>query len=361
MIRNAVLVGLFAVLCVVGMEFLAVNIGQGVPFASSYEVHAVFANADGVPTSADVRVDGVDVGKVVAVSHNAAQPGETIVTLEITDQRATPVYTNGYAAVRAKTLLGEKYVDLTVGSGLTAEPIADGGSLPVSQAGADVSSDEIFNTFDAPTRAQEQQVIAELDTATFQRAADIQSILPQLTTVVSNLQPVAAVYAKDQPQVDGIFVQLNTIMQTLADEHVQVAGLLRDGNTALSAIAARDQALIATLQGAATFESDVNRAVAPAVGSERAAIQALNGSMQSQIDLLDQVVGPQAACGGKPCGIDQIFTGTLVGNLSYPNNQLTVTTSTGELVANEWDAMFSQPQTDFRGLNYVIAIHLNNP
>src|SRR6202035_6036760 len=106
---------------------------------------------------------------------------------------------------------------------------------------------------------------------------------------------------------------------------------------------------------------ELNAAVAPAIGSERAAIQALNSSMQSQINLLGQVVAPQAACGGKPCGIDQVFTGTLVGNLSYPSDQLTITTSTGELIANEWDAMFSQPQTDFRGLNYVIAIHLNNP
>jgi phospholipid/cholesterol/gamma-HCH transport system substrate-binding protein len=360
-LRSAILVGVFAVLCVAGMEFFAVNIGQGAPFASSYEIRAAFADANGIPTDADVRVDGVDVGKVVAISHDPAQPGETVVTLAITDPRATPVYTNGYAAVRQKSLLGDEYIDLTTGSGLTSEPIDSGGSLPVSQAGADVSTDQIFNTFDAPTRAEEQQVIAELDAATFQRSSDIQAILPQLTTVVGNLEPVAAVYAKDQPQVDDIFVQLNTIMQTLANEHVQIAGLLRDGNIALGAIAARDQALITTLREASTFETEVNNAVAPAVGQERAAIQVLNASLQSQIGFLNQVVGPQAACGGRPCGIDQILTGTLIGNLNFPNDQLTVTTSTGELVADEWDSMFSQPQTDYRGLNYVISLHLNNP
>jgi virulence factor Mce-like protein len=360
-VRNALLVGIFAVLCVVGMEFLAVNIGQGDPFGSSYEVQAVFADAEGVPTSADVRVDGVDVGKVVSISHNAAEPGETIVTLAITDTSATPVYTNGYAAVRQKTLLGDEYIDLTPGSGLTADAIPDGGSLPVSQAGADVATDQIFDTFDAPTRAEEQQVIADLDAATFQRSGDIQDILPQLTTVIGNLEPVAAVYEKDQPQVDDIFVQLNTIMQTLADEHTQIAGLLSEGNIALSAIAAKDQALIATLQGAASFETELDNAVAPEVAPERAAIQVLDSTMQSTITLLNEVAEPQAACGGKPCGIDQILTGTLVGNLSYPNDQLTITTSPGEMVADEWDSMFSQPQADNRGLNYVISIHLNNP
>jgi phospholipid/cholesterol/gamma-HCH transport system substrate-binding protein len=361
MVRNAIFVGLFAILCVAALEFFAVNIGQGVPFASGYQIHAAFADANGIPTAADVRVDGVDVGKVVGISHSAAQPGETVVTLAITDPRATPVYTNGFAAVRQKSLLGDEYIDLTVGSGLTAEPIDSGGSLPVSQAGADVSTDQIFNTFDAPTRAEEQQVISELDTATFQRSSDIQAILPQLTTVVGNLEPVAAVYSKDQPQVDDIFVQLNTIMQTLANEHVQIAGVLRDGNIALAAIAARDQALITTLREAATFETEVNNAVAPAVGQERAAIQVLNSSLQAQLGFLGQVVGPQAACGNKPCGIDQILTGTLTGNLNFPNNQLTVTSSTGELIADEWDSMFSQPQTDNRAINYVIPIHNNNP
>jgi phospholipid/cholesterol/gamma-HCH transport system substrate-binding protein len=360
-LRNAVLVGAFAALCVVGMEFLAVNIGQGNPFGSSYEVQAVFADAEGIPTTADVRVDGVDVGRVVSISHDASTPGETVVTLAITDPSATPVYTNGSATVRQKTLLGDEYIDLTVGNGFSADAIPSGGSLPVSQAGADVSTDQIFDTFDAPTRAEEQQVIADLDAGTFQRSGDLQDILPQLTTVISNLEPVAAVYEKDQPQVDDIFVQLNTIMQTLANEHVQIAGLLHDGNIALSAIAARDQALISTLQEAADFETEVNNAVAPAEVPERAAIQVLDSSLQKTITLLDEVAGPQAACGGKPCGIDQILTGTLVGDLSYPNDQLTITTSPGELVADEWDSMFSQPQTDNRGLNYVISIHLNNP
>jgi len=80
-----------------------------------------------------------------------------------------------------------------------------------------------------------QQVLQALDAATLQRSGDIQAILPQLQTVVANLQPITDVYEKDQPQVDDIFVQLNTIMQTLADEHTQLGGLLGNGNAGLGA------------------------------------------------------------------------------------------------------------------------------
>jgi phospholipid/cholesterol/gamma-HCH transport system substrate-binding protein len=360
-VSNAILVVIFTVFCIAVLEFLAVNIGQGSPLASSYSVHAVFSDADGVPTQADVRVSGVDVGKVVDISHDPSLPGETVVTMQITDGNAIPLYTNGYAMIRPKTLLGEKYVDLTVGSSASAEPIAAGGFLPPAQAGKSVSNDEIFNAFDTQTRAQQQQVLAALDAATFQRSGDIQAILPQLSTVVSDLQPLAHVYEKDQPQVDDIFVQLNTIMQTLADEHQQLGGLLSNGNVALGAIAQKDQALIATLQGAATFSTEINNAMAPTIAAQRQAIQELAPALQSQDALLNQVVAPQATCGGKPCGIDQVFTGTLLGNLNYPNDQLTVTSNAGELVTVMWDALFSAPTNDHRTLNFEDSLHFGAP
>jgi ABC-type transporter Mla subunit MlaD len=163
---------------------------------------------------------------------------------------------------------------------------------------------------------------------------------------VSDLQPLAHLYEKDQPQVDNIFVQFNTFMQTVADEHEQLAGLLQNGNVALGAIAQRDQALITTLQKAADFSTEINNAVAPTIAAQRQAIQQLGPALQAQNNLLNQIVAPQSYCGNRPCGIDQLFLGTLTGNINYPNNQLTVTYNSGELVTLEWDSMFSQPTRD---------------
>jgi virulence factor Mce-like protein len=361
-VKNAVIIAAFTAFCAVVLEFFAVNIGQPAPFTSEYTVHAVFSDADGVPNSADVRVAGVDVGRVVDVSHQASAPGETVVTLQITNPKAIPLYTNGSAIVKPKTLLGEKFVELTVGNPNTAEAINDGGYLPPAQTGKTVSNDEIFNAFDTKTRAEQQQVFQALDTATLARSGDIQAILPQLTTVVSNLYPFTRVYEKDQPQTDDIFVQLNTIMQTLADEQQQLAGLLGNGNVALGAIAQKDTALIGTLQEIASFSTEINNAVAPTIAAQQQAINELGSALQAQNNVLNLIVAPQAACGGNTCGIDQVFTGTLLGNINYPNDQLTVTTSAGELVTDEWDALFSQPTTggigfnDHRALTYVAGI-----
>jgi phospholipid/cholesterol/gamma-HCH transport system substrate-binding protein len=348
-LRNAIMVALFAVICVVGMEFLAVNIGQPNPLSSDYEVHAVFTDADGVPTAADVRVAGVQVGKVTAVAHDPKNPGFTVVTLQIASDNAVPVYSNGFAMVRPKTRLGEKYVDLTVGDRAAGEAIPPGGYLPQARTSKDVENDEIFNAFDAKTRDQQKVVLQELDKATQGRAGDIQSILPQLSQIVQDLSPVARVYEKDNPQVDNIFVNFNTLMQTLADEHQQLAGLLANGNAALGAIAQRDDALIGTLRGYSDVAAEFNAAMAPTVNEQRAALSKLAPTFDKLNHMFSLISDPQQACAvngkAQPCGVDEVFTGTLLGNINYPNDQLTVTNGSGPAVTTYWDSMFSNPKS----------------
>lgn len=355
-LRNAIYVTLFAVLCIVGMEFLAVNIGQPNPLSSDYTVHAVFTDADGVPTAADVRVAGVQVGKVTAVSHDPSNPGFSVVTLQISSANAVPVYSNGFATVRPKTLLGEKYVDLTVGNRDSGQAIPADGYLPQARTSKDVENDEIFNAFDAQTRQQQKVVLQELDTATQGRAGDVQAILPQLTQIVQDLSPIAKVYEKDNPQVDNIFVNFNTLMQTLADEHQQLAAFLANGNAALGAIAQRDDALIATLKGYSDVADEFNTAMSPTVDAQRSALQKLAPTFDKLNQMFSLIVDPQAACGNKPCGVAEVFTGTLLGNINYPNDQLTVTSGNpcdtkpgdktcgaGPAVTTFWDSMFSNP------------------
>jgi phospholipid/cholesterol/gamma-HCH transport system substrate-binding protein len=355
-INLCIVVG-FAVICVGIMEFLAINIGQPVPFGSAYTIHGVFANADGIPTAADVRVSGIDVGKVTEITHDPRYPAETVVTIQINDIAAVPIFTNGYAKVKPKTLLGEKFIDLTVGNASTGEAIADGGFLPPAQAGKDVSNDEIFNSFDSATRDQQRQVLQALDVATQQRSGSIQNILPQLQSVLANLDPVAHLYERDQPQVDQIFLNLNTIMKALADEHVQLADVFRNGNIALGAVAQKNQALVTTLQEASSFATEFNNVMVSTVTQQRQSIDELAGTLQAQNALLDVVEGNHCFNNTRPCGIDTVFTGTLLGNINYPNDQLTVSSPAGELVTDEWDSMFSQPTNDNRALNLVIAFH----
>ncbi len=354
---NAVMVLLFAAVCVGAMEFLAVNIGQPNPLSSAYRVRAVFGDADGVPAAADVRVAGVQVGKVTAVDRDPAHPAATVVTMEISDPRAVPVYSNGTAKVRPKTLLGEKYVDLVPGD-RRGEELASNGTLPQSATTTTVEADQIFNAFDAKTRDEQRLVLQALDAATRHRSGDLQAIIPQLQQGVANLVPVAHVYEKDNPEMARILTNLATLMGTLSDEHRQLAGLLANGNTALGAIAQRDQSLIATLREASNVAAELNAAAAPTVDAQRQALAKLAPALGAERTFLSGVVDPNPGCPGRPsCGIDEVFTGTLLGQLNYPNDQLTITTPTGLRVTQLWASLFTPPPGQHAALNIDLSFH----
>ncbi|HEY2702889.1 MAG TPA: MlaD family protein [Candidatus Dormibacteraeota bacterium] len=356
-IVNAVMVLLFAAVCIGAMEFLALNIGQPNPLSAGYRVRAVFADADGVPTAADVRVAGVQVGRVTAVERDAAHPNATVVTMVISDSRAVPVYSNGTAKVRPKTLLGEKYVDLVPGD-RRGEELASNSTLPESSTTTTVEADQIFNAFDARTREEQRLVLQALDAATQHRAGDLQAIIPQLQQGVANLVPVAQVYEKDNPEMGRILTNLATLMGTLGDEHQQLAGLLANGNVALGAIAQRDQSLITTLREASNVAAELNAAAAPTVDAQRQALAKLAPALGAERGFLGQVVDPNAGCPGKPnCGIDEVFTGTLLGQLNYPNDQLTITTPTGLKVTQQWASLFTPPAGQHSALNIDLSFH----
>ena len=353
---NAVILIVFAVICIGAMEWLAFNIGQPKPgfLDNSYKLSAYFQDANGLPTAADVRVAGLQVGKVTAIGKDSEHPGATRVDMSITDSNVT-VHTNAFAKVRPKTLLGEKYVDLDPGTG--DHDVLPSGS-PLVNTDTNVENDTVFNAFDTQTRQAEQKVIQELDQGLTAREGDVQAILPQLDTVVRDLAPVAKVYEKDNPVVDQIFTNVTTVMQTLADEHTQLAGFLSNGNQALQAIADKDQSLITTLDQWSQFDQRLNRVVSTTVADQRSGIDKLSPTIDSQHAFIAAIIYPQAACGNKPCGLLQVLSGTLLGQINYPNDQLTVTGGTGacapnnkpsantcegELVSNEWASLFSKP------------------
>jgi virulence factor Mce-like protein len=356
-IVNAVMVLTFLVVCVGAMEFLALNIGQPNPLSSGYRVRAVFADADGVPTAGDVRVAGVQVGKVTAVVRDPAYPQATVVTMEISDPRAIPVYSDGTARVRPKTLLGEKYVDLVPGD-RRGEELASNGTLPQSNTSTTVEADQIFSAFDAKTREEQRLVLQALDAATQHRSGDLQAIIPQLQQGVANLVPVAQVYEKDNPEMARILSNLATLMGTLGDEHQQLAGLLSNGNVALGAIAQRNQSLIATLHEASNVAALLNAAATPTVDAQRQALARLAPALGAERNFLGQIVDPNPGCPGKAsCGVDEVFTGTLLGQLNYPNDQLTITSPTGVRVTQQWASLFTPPPSQHAALNIDLSFH----
>src|SRR3712207_517833 len=112
--RLAVMVG-FALSCFGLLMFLWLAFGGPVPLRPhGYQIRVAFPEATQLASQSDVRVAGVEIGKVRKVEH-APGTDAAIATLEI-DRRFAPISTDAKAILRNKTILGQTYVELTMGS-----------------------------------------------------------------------------------------------------------------------------------------------------------------------------------------------------------------------------------------------------
>ena len=113
---------LFALSCFGLLLFFWVSFGGPVPLQpKGYRFKVAFPEAAQLGIEADVRVAGVNVGKVRAKTLDPAHRNRTVATIEV-DPSYAPIAKDARAILRQKTLLGETYVELTPGHRRRREP-----------------------------------------------------------------------------------------------------------------------------------------------------------------------------------------------------------------------------------------------
>jgi phospholipid/cholesterol/gamma-HCH transport system substrate-binding protein len=111
--------GTAAAVLVVALAYLGLE-ARYAPPAGSYEVRAVLGTAGiGLTSGSDVKVRGVRVGEVARIDY---VDGRAIATLRFQPEPQLPSPRDLHMAVTAKTLLGEKQVELTFPDEAYGEP-----------------------------------------------------------------------------------------------------------------------------------------------------------------------------------------------------------------------------------------------
>lgn len=123
-------VGVFVVLGLAALLFLALKVGNMTGFDSSrtYTVKAEFENIGGLKPRAPVKSAGVVVGRVSDVGFDN-QTYEAVVSLKLSEQFKFPRDTS--ASIMTSGLLGEQYIALEAGG--EEKMLADGDSLKLTQ------------------------------------------------------------------------------------------------------------------------------------------------------------------------------------------------------------------------------------
>ncbi len=252
--RSAVLAALaFTLSCVGLIIFVWTQFGGTIPFAAQgYRINALFKETGLLVPNADVRISGVNVGKVANVQ---ARGVNSFVTLDIQHQFA-PIPSDTRAILRQKTLLGEAYIELSTGNA-SAPKLPDGGTIPTSQIGQTQALDQVLGSFDKPTQQNLQALLNGTGIALAGRGQALNDAIGNLDPAVTELAAVVGVLNDQQGNLQTLISDGATVLTTIGDRSADVQTLVNAGDQVLSATAARDSALTATVNALPPFLSEL--------------------------------------------------------------------------------------------------------
>jgi len=241
----------FALSCFGILLFLWVTFGGPTPFrAKTYEVLVPFNEATQLAEQSDVRISGVNVGKVqkIELSPNGKQ---ALATTAI-DARYAPLPESTRAILRTKTLLGETYIELTPGSRQGPE-LEDGGTLPEANVAESVQLDEIFRTFNAQTRAAFQEWMQEAAVAINGQGQNLSYALGSLDPTVTEFANLFRTLDSQRLAVSQLFRNGATTFEALRGREGQLADLIKSSDAVFRTTAQRDRDIEALFRAFPTF------------------------------------------------------------------------------------------------------------
>jgi virulence factor Mce-like protein len=213
--RLAMTAGLVAVV-------VAVIVIQRVSGPGSYLLHIPTADASGIFPGSDVTIAGANAGTVRDVT--LARDGDAMITVAL-DPAFTPLHTDATAQLRPKSLLGEMYVALDPGTSGPALP--SGATMPRLQVNRATDLQQVFNTFDQPTRAKLQTLVDELGGGLAGRGDQLNQAIPSGERDVADLAAISSTLNARNAELQTVIATLNTVTTELArSDRRQQLGML---------------------------------------------------------------------------------------------------------------------------------------
>ncbi|KAA0925203.1 MULTISPECIES: MlaD family protein [Rhodococcus] len=203
---------------------------------------AEFDDVSGLYVGDDVRMSGVQIGKVSSVELDGALAR---VEFEIEDRR--PIFANTQAAVRYQNLLGQRYVELVQKDSATGAPLAVGATISKDRTIPSFDISKLFNGF--------EPIFDTLDTAQLNQFTE--NILRMVQGDGSGLGPVLrdvdriTQFAVQRESIIGLLIEnLGQISDSIGGQSASVADLLEQLHGLVSKLSTQMDGVLASLDQA---------------------------------------------------------------------------------------------------------------
>jgi virulence factor Mce-like protein len=241
----------FAFSCFGLLLFLWLSFGGPVPLKpKGYRVNIAFPEATTLAQEADVRVSGVSVGHVVKIDRDPAGD-RTLATVEM-DRAYAPLNQDARAVLRQKTLLGETYVELTLGDN-AAPKIPEDGRLDNARVAPTVQLDEVLRLFPPRTRRDFQRWQANSAAAIEGRGADLNAALGNIAGFSESGADLFEILDRNAATLQDLVRNTGSVFEALTRDEGQFRAFIADSSQWLQATASQREALAESIQIMPTF------------------------------------------------------------------------------------------------------------
>jgi virulence factor Mce-like protein len=235
-VLSPIMVGALTVLIALVTLYLSYNAGNSLPFVPSYDVAVQVPDAQELSDNNEVMVAGRRVGVIYSIEPRMTEQGHPYAQLDLHLDKAMEgqIHPDATAEVRARSLLGAKYLDLTLGS--RGPALQDGALLPLGQSRVEVEIDDLLDEFTPRTRRNLQATLGGLGDGLASRGQDTGDTLGALRPLTKDTRTVFGEIAAPSTRLDRLLRSYTATADELAAQPGNLAGILQSGATTLQAM-----------------------------------------------------------------------------------------------------------------------------
>ncbi|MCV7430428.1 MCE family protein [Mycolicibacterium bacteremicum] len=246
--RTLINVAVFTMAMVLVAAGLIVVFGQ-FRFASSNQYHATFAEASRLKTGQDVRIAGVPVGSVSAVTLN---PDNTVDVAFDVDKRYQ-LYTSTRAVVRYENLVGDRYMEITSGPG-ELKKLPAGSTISRDNTQPALDLDALLGGLRPVLKGLDGAKVNEVSNAVIEllqgQGGAVQNLLSSTSAFSQNLA------ARDE-LIGEVITNLNTVLGTIDEKGDQFNASVDELQKLITGLAENRDPIAGAIGPLASAENDL--------------------------------------------------------------------------------------------------------
>lgn len=276
--------GVFVIVCLAGMFALFAVFSQ-LRFDSTQPYNADFTSVSGLKVGDFVRIAGVEVGKVKAVT---IKRDNTALVRFNTDDSVT-LTEGSRAVIRYADLIGGRYLALEEGAGDTRR-LRPGQTIPISQTSPALDLDAVIGGFRPLFRALDPDQVNAL---TGQLVAALQGQAKAFGSFFAQTASLTNALADRDQLIGEVIVNLNTVLGSLGDQSTEFAKAVDSLSQVVETLAHRRQDIgnaVSTMDQAAGSIADLLTAARPPLQKVVTELDRTTGIVVADHDYVDNLL-----------------------------------------------------------------------